>query len=84
MNSLPVLLLLLIKNRVLVLGQHLLLSGHLCVPPLNGLCCQPAISLQRRTHGIYHAVDGAEALALSCLLRTGESPRDFPVEVIGQ
>lgn len=78
MYALAVLLLLLVKDGVLVLGQHLLLARHLRVPPLDGLG-RLAVALQRRADGVDDAVDGAEALALARLLRAGEAPGDFPV-----
>lgn len=80
MDSLSILLLLLIKDRILVLGHHLLLSGHLSVPPLHGLGRQTAIPLQRSADRVHDAVDGTETLALSCLLGTGEPPGDFPIQ----
>lgn len=80
MDSLPILLLLLIKDRILVLGHHFLLSGHLSVPPLHSLGRQTAIALQRCADSVHDAVDGTETLALSCLLGTGEPPRDFPIQ----
>lgn len=77
-NALPVALLLLIEESVLVLRQHFLLAGHLCKPPahsLGGL----AIALKCGTDGVNDAVHGAQALALSCLLGGGETPRGLPI-----
>lgn len=67
MNALPVGLLLLVEDGVLVLGEHLLLTRHLGVPPLNGL---GALSLTGKssTDGINDSVHGAQALALPGLL----------------
>lgn len=80
MNSLAVLLLLLIEDRIFVLGHHLLLPGHLSIPSLHSLGCQTAIPLQRCADSVHHTVDGTETLALSRLLRTGEPPWDFPIQ----
>lgn len=57
-KSLPVRLLLLIEDGVLVLRHHLLLPGHLSVPPLNGLRAL-SVPLQGGAEGINNAVDGA-------------------------
>jgi hypothetical protein len=77
-NALPVALLLLIKESVLVLGQHFLLARHLREPPahsLGGL----AIALESGADSIDDPIHGAQALALSCLLGGGETPRGLPV-----
>jgi hypothetical protein len=78
-NSLSVLLLLPVENRVFVLGQHFLLTRHLRVPSLHGLCGYLAIALEGIEHGIDDIIDGSETFALASLLRSGESPWDLPV-----
>lgn len=67
MNALPVGLLLLVEDGVLVLGEHLLLTRHLRIPPLNSL---GALSLPGKssTEGIDDSVHGAQTLALPGLL----------------
>ena len=83
MNTLPVGLLLLVEDGVLVLGEHLLLTGHLGVPPLNGLCAL-ALSGKSCTEGINDLIHGAQTLALPGLLGRGETPRDLPVSRKGK
>ena len=78
MDALPVALLLLIEESVLVLGQHFLLAWHLRVPPGHSLGCL-AIALECSTEGVDDSVHGAQALALTCLLRGGQTPRGLPV-----
>lgn len=79
MNALPVRLLLLVEESVLVLGQHLLLAGHLGKPPVDSLC-GVTVALQGSAEGIDDTVHGAQALALPGLLGCGEAPRGLPVE----
>lgn len=79
MNSLPILLLLPIKDGVLVLRHHLLLPRHLRLPPLNRLGCDHAVLLEGRVQGVDDLVDGAETLALAGFLGSREAPWDFPV-----
>lgn len=77
-NALPVALLLLIEESVLVLRQHFLLTGHLRKPPahsLGGL----TIALKCGADSVDDPIHGAQALALSCLLRGGETPRGLPI-----
>jgi len=57
-NSLSVIFLLLVEDGVLVLGHHLLLTGHFSIPSLNGLCAL-SVPLQGGAEGIDDAVDGA-------------------------
>ena len=78
MDALPVGLLLLVEDGVLVLGQHLLLTRHLGVPPLNSLGSL-ALTSKSSTEGIDDLVHGAQALALPGLLGCGETPWGLPV-----
>ena len=82
MNALPVLLLLLIEDRVLVLGQHLLLARHLGIPPLNRLGGL-SVALECGADGIDDAIDVAQALALAGFLGRGEAPWGLPVREVG-
>jgi hypothetical protein len=75
---LPIPLHLAIKHAVLVLGQHLLLSRHLHLPPLH-LLHALAQSSERVIEGRDDGVDVAQAFALAVLLVPGEAPWDFPV-----
>lgn len=83
MNTLPVGLLLLVEDSVLVLGEHLLLAGHLGIPPLNSL---GALTLPGKSsaEGINDLVHGAQTLALPGLLGRGETPWDLPVRRKGK
>jgi hypothetical protein len=81
MYSLPVRLLLPVKDCIFVLWQHLLLSRHLLIPPLHGLVRGPEISLQCSRYGIYDAVNCTQTLSLAAFLVTGDSPWGFPVGV---
>lgn len=83
MNTLPIGLLLLVEDGVLVLGEHLLLTGHLRVPPLNGLGALP-LSGKSSTEGINNLVHGAQTLALPGLLGRRETPWDLPVSRKGK
>lgn len=78
MNALPVALLLLIEESVLVLRQHFLLARHLRKPPAHGLGGL-TIALKCSADSVDDPVHGAQALALSCLLGGGETPRGLPV-----
>lgn len=78
-EALPVGLLLLVEESVLVLGQHLLLTGHLGIPPLDGLC-GVTVALQSSANGIDDTVNGTQALALPGLLGCREAPWGLPVE----
>lgn len=78
MNALAVLLLLLVEQCVLVLGQHLLLARHFPVPALDGLG-GVSIALQRGGDSVDNPVNATEALPLTSLLRLGEAPRDLPI-----
>lgn len=78
MNALPVALLLLVEDGVLVLGQHLLLTRHLRIPPLYSLCTV-SVACEGGADGIDDSVHGAQALALPGLLRRRETPRGLPV-----
>lgn len=78
MNALAVALLLLVEQSVLVLGEHLLLTGHLGVPAGHGLGCL-TIALESSAQGVDDAVHGAQALALASLLRGRQTPRGLPV-----
>lgn len=71
-------LLLLIEDGVLVLGQHFLLTRHLRIPPLDSLCTV-AVARKGSAEGIDDAVHGTQALALSGLLGRRETPRGLPV-----
>jgi hypothetical protein len=76
-NSFPVLLLLAIEDCIFVLGQHLLLSGHCCFPPLNSkrldsLFCESVV------HDVDDFVNVTEAAALAGFLMSGEAPWYFP------
>ena len=77
MNALAVGLLLLIEKSVLVLGQHLLLTGHLSIPPLNSL---GALAIARKSSAqcVDNAVNSAEALALAGFLGRGQAPWGLP------
>jgi len=66
-NALAIPLLLPVKHGVLVSGQHLLLRGHLCVPPFQ-LLQSLALLRQRRIHRRDDIVDGPKALSLSVFL----------------
>lgn len=57
-NSLAVRLLLLVEERVFVLGQHFLLAGHFAVPPLDGLGGL-SVAAQGGAEGVDDAVNGA-------------------------
>lgn len=81
MNALPIRLLLLIKDGVLVLGQHLLLPGHLIVPPVNGPGAL-SVPLQGCAEGIDDAVDGAQTLTLPGFLGLRDAPWGLPVREI--
>jgi hypothetical protein len=81
MNSLSVLLLLPVENRIFVLGQHFLLARHFRVPSLHGLCGYLAIALESTEHGVDDIIDGSETFALASLLRSGEPPWDLPVGI---
>jgi hypothetical protein len=79
--SFPIFPLLAIKDCVFVLWQHLLLSGHCCLPPLHSVCLD---SLFRE--GIVYDVDDfvnvTKAAALAGFLMSGEAPWDFPTLLI--
>lgn len=77
MNPLPILPLLLIKYRILVLGQHLRLPGHLLVPSLDSLGGL-ALSLERCADRVDGLVYGAESLPLARFLEAGDAPGGFP------
>ena len=62
-NALAVGLLLLVEESVLVLRQHLLLTGHLGIPPVHSLC-GVAIALEGSAQGVDDTVHGTQALAL--------------------
>jgi hypothetical protein len=66
-DSLAVPLDLAVENRVLVLGQHLLLGGHLGLPALDLLHAEPE-ARKRTVECRDDAVDVPEALALAVLL----------------
>lgn len=83
MNTLPVGLLLLVEDSVLVLGEHLLFTGHLCVPPLNGFGAL-ALTGKSSTEGINDLVHSAQTLALPGLLGRGQTPWDLPVSRKGK
>lgn len=78
-NRLPILLLLPIKDGVFVLRNHLLLSGHLVLPPIQSFRRQALLS-QSFLHAIDDAVHRAQTLALSCFLQTREPPWDLPTQ----
>lgn len=78
MNPLPIILLFLIKNSILVLGQHFLLTRHLLVPPIDGLGAL-SVPLEGGADGIDDAVNSAETLPLAGFLVAGDAPWDFPV-----
>jgi hypothetical protein len=58
MNTLPILLLLLIEQCILVLGQHLFLPRHLRIPPIDGFCAL-AVSSQGGAEGVDYPVNSA-------------------------
>ena len=78
--GLPIFPLFPVKNGVFILWQHLLLPRHLLVPTLNCLGRHSTVLLECRIHGIHDFVDKLESFALSCFLRCGESPGDFPAD----
>lgn len=79
MNALPVPLYLAVKDCVLVLGQHLLLSGHLLLPA--GQRVQRLALLGKcRTERVNNRVDGLQPLALAEFLEPRQPPWDFPRE----
>lgn len=82
MDSLAIVPFLPVVDGVLVSGQHLLLPGHLRVPPLDGLDLWHAIVPEGRAHCVNDLVDVAEALPLPCLLSARQTPGDFPVKCI--
>lgn len=77
-NALAISLLLRVEDGVFVFRQHLRLSRHLRLPPLQLL---QSLSLlgQSRADSCNYIVDGPKALSLSVLLGLGESPGDLPV-----
>lgn len=77
MHTLPIPLLLPIKNRIFILRHHLLLARHLRFPPLDGFCGQAGFC-QRVVEDGDDGVDGAEAFTVTRFLRAGEPPGDFP------
>ena len=72
------LLLLPVKNRILVLRQHLFFSRHLLVPSLDRFRRHAPVALQRRADGVDDLVDEFEPFALARFLERGELPGDFP------
>ena len=78
MDTLAVLLLLLIEDRVLVLGKHLLLTGHFIVPALYRLG-GVSVAFQSCGDSVDNAVNATEALSLACLLGGRKTPRDLPI-----
>lgn len=78
MNALAVGLLLLVEESVLVLGQHLLFTGHFLVPTLDSLGVL-TIPGECSADGIDDTVHSAQALALPGLLRRRETPWGLPV-----
>jgi hypothetical protein len=79
MYSLPICLFLTVEDSILVLRQHLFFPWHVRVPSLHRLAGEGPIALERSTHSIDYLIDGAKALTLSCFLRSGETPGNFPV-----
>lgn len=79
MNSLPVSLHFSVEDCVLVLGQHLLLGGHLQLPAVHLLHAQPC-PRERIVKCRNDAVYVSKALALSVLLVAGQAPGNFPEE----
>lgn len=77
--SLPVLLLLPVKNGIFILWHHLFFPWHLGVPSLNCLCAHSLV-LQCSTESIDHLVNQLQPLPLPCLLGCAESPWTFPGE----
>ena len=77
MNTLPILPLLFIKDRILVLGEHFLFARHIAVPSVNGLCAL-AVSLECSGDGIDDPIDCTKTFPLACFLVPGDSPWDFP------
>ena len=78
MDSLAVFFLLLIEDRVFVLGQHFLLARHFLVPALHHLRGL-SVSLKGGTDGVDHAIDRSQTLPLTGLLGGGDAPWDLPV-----
>lgn len=78
MNPLPVLLLLAIEDGIFILGQHLLLNGHLGLPPLH-LFRLNAYLRQRLVNSRDDIVNASKTLALARFLEFRYSPRGLPV-----
>ena len=78
MNALAVTALLLVEDRIFILGQHFLLARHLVVPPVDGF---RRLALARESRGdcVHYLVDGAQALPLTGLLRRRDAPWGLPV-----
>jgi hypothetical protein len=70
-----------VKNRVLVLGQHLLLRRHLRLPALDLLHAESE-ARKRTVERRDDAVDVPETLALAVLLVARQAPRDFPLRLL--
>lgn len=78
--SFPIFFFLPVEDRILVFREHLFFSRHFLVPSLHRIAGQAPTALERSAHGIDYPVNCAKAFALSCLLRSGQTPGDFPVQ----
>lgn len=77
MNSLPIPLLLAVKDRIFILRPHLLLPRHLRLPSLHLLQTTP-LFFERGIDDCDDVVDAAEAFALTRFLMWGEAEGYFP------
>ena len=78
MNSLPIPLLLAIKNRIFILGPHLLLPRHLLFPSLQ-IFQRSSLFSERCINDGDDGIHRTEPFALAGFLGRGEAEGDFPV-----
>ena len=82
MDSLSILLLLPIKDRVFVPRHHLLLNRHLRVPSFHGLG-RLSLFRERFVHRGDYGIDCAKTFALTSFLEFGQPPWDLPIDLSG-